>query len=148
MGTIKREKQIESVRFHSPLRQMEVVEIEIERRLDPLSGRAAIYCEALKDKGSMFFGPSDAALMEKLAAEGRPNCFFCPEKVRSATPRYEEAWLKGGAVARGDCFLFPNLFPLSALHAVIAVGKEHFRRLDDFPPALLKDAFAAAVQFA
>jgi len=148
MGAIRFESVSEKVRFHSPLQQMELVEVEIERRRDPLSGRCAIYSNALKDKGEMFFGPTDHDLIARVAGQSRENCFFCPEHVETTTPRYEESWLPGGLVKTGDCFLFPNLFPLSALHAVIALGKKHVRSLDDFPARLLQDGFSAALQFA
>ncbi len=148
MGVIGFESHSETVRFHSPLAGMNVVEVEIERRRDPLSGRCAIYSAALKDKGGMFFGPTDRELIQQAAEQSRANCFFCPEHVKASTPRYEESWLPGGCVQMGECFLFPNLFPLSALHAVIVLGESHYRKLDDFPPSLLKDGFAAAVQFA
>jgi galactose-1-phosphate uridylyltransferase len=148
MGIIRFERFFEKVRFHSPLALMNVVEVEIERRRDPLSGRYSIYSNALKEKGGLFFGPTDHGLIEKAAERSRENCFFCPERVKSTTPRYEEDWLPGGIVQIGECFLFPNLFPLSALHAVIVLGKAHVRRLDDFPPPLLKDGLAAALHFA
>ena len=54
MGVIRFESFSENVRFHSPLKQMELVDVEIQRRRDPLSGRCAIYSSALKDKGGMF----------------------------------------------------------------------------------------------
>lgn len=148
MGVIRFESFSEKVRFHSPLQQMELVEVEIERRRDPLSGRCAIYSSALKGKGGLFFGPTDYQLIAKAAEQSRANCFFCPEHVQSTTPRYEEAWLPGGIVQIGECFLFPNLFPLSALHSVIVLGKSHYRKLDDFPPPLLKDGLSAALHFA
>jgi UDPglucose--hexose-1-phosphate uridylyltransferase len=147
MALIAFKKHSESVRFKSPLKNMEPVEVEIERRLDPLTGRAALWCESFQDKVGMFFAKSDYQLLEELAAQTRERCFFCPEKVKAYTPRYEESWLKGGALERGECFLFPNLFPLSALHAVIVVGKKHLRLPDDFPPQLLQDAFSLAVEF-
>jgi UDPglucose--hexose-1-phosphate uridylyltransferase len=148
MGVIRFESFSENVRFHSPLKQMELVEVEIQRRRDPLSGRCAIYSSALKDKGRMFFGPTDRDLIARAAEQSRANCFFCPENVEGTTPRYEESWVPGGFIRTGDCFLFPNLFPLSALHAVIALGKKHVRDLDDFPAPLLRDGFSAALQFA
>jgi len=148
MGVIRLESYLENVRFHSPLQQMKLVEVEIQRRRDPLSGRCAIYSSALKDKGGMFFGPTDHGLIARAAEQSRANCFFCPEHVESTTPRYEESWLPGGFIRTGDCFLFPNLFPLSALHAVVALGKKHVRSLDDFPAPLLRDGFSAALQFA
>lgn len=140
-------KAYETSRFHSPLEQMELVEHRIERRRDPLTGRWAIGSSGLEGKGQFFFAPPDYALIENVAAATRENCFFCPEHVETATPRYPEAWLEGGMLRAGECRLFPNLFPLSAVHAVVALGEKHVRRLSDFPAALLDDGLAISVRF-
>jgi len=141
------EKVTEKVRFRSPLLNMEEVEHVIERRRDPLTGRWALGSDGLKGKGAFFFGPTDEKLLADLAAQSRENCFFCPENLASTTPRYLDEWLEGGWLQTGDATLIPNLFPLSAVHAVVVLGSKHMRRLDDFPPDLLADGLAASVRF-
>jgi UDPglucose--hexose-1-phosphate uridylyltransferase len=44
--------------------------------------------------------------------------------------------------------VFPNLFPLAALHAVVTYPERHFLRPSEFDPALLAEGFAAALEFA
>ncbi|HUU01641.1 MAG TPA: hypothetical protein VM425_09390 [Myxococcota bacterium] len=141
------EKFTESVEFHSPMQCMELVKHVIERRRDPLTGRIAIGSLALAGKGEFFFGPTDQALIEKIATDTRSNCLFCPEYVERSTPRYRDAWLPGGALRQGECFLFPNLFPLSAVHAVVVLGEKHYRNLDDFPADLVRDGLAVSLDF-
>jgi galactose-1-phosphate uridylyltransferase len=145
--SIQFEKTTEKVEFHSPLVGMQKVTQRIERRCDPLTGRWSILAGSLQDKAATIYGPSDYSLMDQLAKKSRPGCFFCPERVEKMTPRFAEEWLAGGCIKKGECFLFPNLFPIGAVHAVIAVGHQHHRLLDDFPSLLIKDAFSAAVEF-
>lgn len=137
----------ETLRFHSPLEGMALVEQQVERRQDPLLGHWAACSSGLKGKGQFFFHAPDHERMETIAAETREGCFFCPDKVEAATPRYPEDLLPGGALKRGECFLFPNLFPIAPVHAVVAMGHEHYRRLDAFPVSLLADGLGVAVEF-
>ncbi len=143
---IEFEKTIEEVSFHSPLADMARVTGEIERRRDPLTGRVTVLSSFLKDKAGVLFPDTDRALLTELATQTRPKCFFCPERVASVTPKYPEEWIPGGRIRRGECLLFPNLFPISAVHAVIAVGEKHHRDLDDFPPGLLADGLSCALE--
>jgi galactose-1-phosphate uridylyltransferase len=145
--TIEFEKVTEKVRFLSPLAGMQEVTSDIERRRDPLTGSWAVYSSALTGKGDMFFGPPDRELIGKLAEESAKNCFFCPDKVEAVTPRYPEDWLKGGCLKAGECFLFPNLFPIGPVHAVIALGHAHYREIADFPADLLRQGLGLAVKF-
>ncbi len=139
----KQEKAV----FHSPLEDMALVERVIERRRDPLLGHWAIGSPGLAGKKTIFFGPADPDEIERLAEQSRPGCFLCPGRVEQATPRYPADWLAGGRLQRGDCRLFPNLFPIGGIHAVVALGEQHYRRLDDFPAALLADGLGVALDF-
>ncbi|MBC7359479.1 MAG: hypothetical protein H5U10_13185 [Desulfacinum sp.] len=137
----------ETARFHSPLRNGELDEQVIEVRRDPLTGHQSIYNPALEGKTSILFPPTDAAYLEERAAASRDACFLCDGKWRTLTPAYPEDLVPGGRIVRGEAVLFPNLFPLSAYHAVVMVGERHHRHLNDFPEDLLADALAAALDF-
>jgi len=126
---------------------MEYAEQAIEVRRDPLTGATAVTSSELATKEEMFFGKTDWAYAEELAARTREGCFFCPEKVFEATPRYPEALLPGGRLQRGAALVFPNLFPLASLHAVITYPDRHSLRLTDFTPELIEEGLAAAVEF-
>ncbi len=133
--------------FHNPLKNFALEEQEVETRWDPLLGHQAIFNPILEDKKRLFFGEHDWGLVKRLAEEGRSQCFMCPEKVRSATPRYPEDLIPDGRVIRGECTLFPNLFPVGLYHAVVAVGEAHYRELRDFSASLLEEALEASLFF-
>ena len=64
------------------------------------------------------------------------------------TPRYPENVLPGGRLRHGRALVFPNLFPLAALHAVVTYPERHFLRPSEFEPELLHEGFGAALEFA
>jgi galactose-1-phosphate uridylyltransferase len=126
---------------------MNQVEGKIERRRDPLTGRIASSSSFFKGKKEILFPPTDWDHLRKVAEKSRSQCFFCPERVEQVTPKYQEKWVPEGRLRVGDCLLFPNLFPVGAVHAVIVLGKVHFRTLEEFSPSLLRDGFEAASRF-
>jgi galactose-1-phosphate uridylyltransferase len=148
MALISFERSVETASFLSPLRGMEFAEQTIEVRRDPLTGMTAVASAELATKEEMFYGRTDWEHAERLARESREGCFFCPEKVFDVTPRYPDEVLPGGRLERGRALVFPNLFPLAALHAVVAYPKRHFLRPSDFAPGLLHEGLGAAVEFA
>jgi galactose-1-phosphate uridylyltransferase len=136
-------------RLLSPLNGYEEVVSETELRSDPLSGRVAIIGLNLAGKRTVLYSETDEVLLQGLAETSRGRCFFCPERVGKATPRYPDDVLpgSGGRLGRGGSVLFPNLFPLTDYHAVVALGREHFLRLDRFEPALLAEGLSLALDF-
>jgi UDPglucose--hexose-1-phosphate uridylyltransferase len=127
--------------FHNPLLGNRLDTQELEIRKDPLTDRQSIFNPRLQDKAAVFFGPTDAALIERLARASEPSCFLCEERWRQTTPRYPEELVPGGRVQVGEAVLFPNLFPLSQVHAVIRVGSKHYLPLVDFPAPVIEEAF-------
>ena len=96
----------------------------------------------------MFFGKTDWEHADDLATRSREGCFFCPEKVFDVTPKYPEEVVEGGRIRRGRALVFPNLFPLAAMHAVVTYPERHFLRPSEFTPDLLEEGLGAAVDFA
>jgi UDPglucose--hexose-1-phosphate uridylyltransferase len=133
--------------FHNPLNGGQLDRQPIEVRLDPLTGHQSIFNAALEDKAGILFPDTDADYLQQRAAETRAQCFLCDERWRETTPRYPEELCPGGRLERGEAVLFPNLFPLAGYHAVVMVGKQHFRTLDNFPAELLCDALGVALDF-
>ena len=113
--------------FHNPLLGNRLDTQDLEIRKDPLTDRQSIFNPRLQDKAAVFFGPTDAALIERLARASEPSCFLCGERWKQTTPMYPEELVPGGRIQVGDAVLFPNLFPLSQLHAVIRVGRDDAR---------------------
>jgi UDPglucose--hexose-1-phosphate uridylyltransferase len=146
MDRIQFQRSVEQAGFFSPLAGMEFAEQTIEVRRDPLTGMNAVSSSELATKEEMFFGKTDWEHAETLAAATRSGCFFCPEKVFDVTPRYREEMLPGGRLQRGRALVFPNLFPLAKLHAVVTYPESHFLRPSDFAPDLLHEGLGAAVE--
>lgn len=117
------------------------VERVIEIRIDPLTGRSS---RLLTDPGGRFQIPdySDAA-----AQTGGANCPFCPDNLHKLTPNFPAALVPDGKLRRGEVTVCPNLFPYTAHNGVVVLGGQHYRRLDEFPTALLVDGFMAAQDY-
>jgi UDPglucose--hexose-1-phosphate uridylyltransferase len=137
----------QSSTLHNPLLGNRLDRQELEIRKDPLTGRQSIFNPRLQDKAAVFFGPTDAALIERLARASEPGCFLCEERWKQTTPKYPEELVPGGRIQVGEAVLFPNLFPLSQVHAVIRVGSKHYLPLVDFPSPLIEAAFQTFREF-
>ena len=148
MERIRFERTVEKAVFHSPLAGMELAEQVIEVRRDPLTGMTAVSSSEIATKEETFYGKTDWAYADALAARTREGCFFCPEKVLHSTPRYPDDVLPGGRLERGRALVFPNLFPLAGLHAVVTYPEKHSLRPSEFTPDLLVEGIGAAVEFA
>ncbi|AEH44839.1 hypothetical protein Thein_0967 [Thermodesulfatator indicus DSM 15286] len=133
--------------FHNPLNNFAPEPQEVELRFDPLLEHFAVFNPALEDKAKLFFGAQDWELVKKLAEATKEQCFMCPPKVREITPKYPEDFMAEGRLTRGECTLFPNLFPTAPRHAVIAVGEAHFRKIDEFEPGVLADGLYLGLEF-
>jgi UDPglucose--hexose-1-phosphate uridylyltransferase len=144
---IQFERHTESAAFFSPLTGHAFAEDRIEVRRDPLTGMTAIASAGLQAKEEMFLGKADWAYTDLLVARSREGCFFCPEKVFEATPKYPDELVPGGRLERGRALVFPNLFPLAAIHAVVTFPDKHFLRPSEFTTSLLEEGLGAAVDF-
>ncbi len=145
---IQFERHTETAGFFTPLRGMEFAEDRVEVRTDPLTGMTAVASAGLEAKEEMFLGKTDWQYAEELAARTREGCFFCPEKVLEATPRYPDELVPGGRLERDGALVFPNLFPLAAVHAVVTFPQRHYLRPSEFSAQLLEEALGAACDFA
>ncbi|MCX7890957.1 MAG: hypothetical protein N2544_01145 [Burkholderiales bacterium] len=129
-----------SARLHDPRKGFELVEIESEVRYDPLTGESARICHF------SLSAPPPTEIADIVAAS-RGHCPFCPERIATVTPRFPEALLPGGRLARGDALVVPNLFPYDDISAIAVLGREHFVPMDAVPPQLVIDGLAAARDF-
>jgi galactose-1-phosphate uridylyltransferase len=141
------ERRTEAAGFFSPLAGMEFAEDRLEIRTDPLTGMTAVASAGLEAKEEMFLGKTDWDYADGLVERSRAGCFFCPEKVLDATPRYPDELVPGGRLARGGALVFPNLFPLAAVHAVVTFPDRHFLRPSEFTQDLLEEGLGAALDF-
>lgn len=147
MGKISFSQWHQKAPFHNPLKggQLDIQDIQV--RVDPLTAHQSMLNGALEDKVSILFPDTDRSYAAQRAAETLKTCFLCEGRWKETTPRYPAELLPEGRLVRGEVVLFPNLFPLSAYHAVVMVGNQHFRDLNDFPPSLLYDALSTSIDF-
>jgi len=141
-------KHLQKSTFYNPLLNNELDTQELEIRLDPLTNAQSVFNPRLEDKVAMFYGSSDTALMEKMAAESEPRCFLCEDRWQAMTPTYSSDLVPDGRIQVGEAVLFPNIFPAGQIHAVIRVGRKHYVPLAEFDPVAVTEAFQAAFQFA
>ncbi len=145
---IRFEKHTQKSTFHNSMMENRLDTQEIEIRRDPLTGFQSAFNPRLKDKAKVIFGPSDAALIEKLARESESNCFLCKDKWKKTTPTYPEELIPEGRIQVGEAVLFPNLFSVAQVHAVIRVGHRHYLPLSDFDASCILEAFQTSLEFA
>lgn len=144
---IRFENHVQRSTFHNPLLGNRLDTQQMEIRRDPLTGRQSVLNPSLQDKGPLFYGTSDHALLERLARESEPKCFLCGDRWKEMTPRYPEDLVPGGRIQVGESVLFPNLFPVSQVHAVLRVGSSHYVPLQKFSAPLIHEAFMASSRF-
>ena len=144
---IRFNKHFQKCSIHNPMLGGMLDTQELEIRRDPLTRRQSVFNPGLRDKAAILFSPSDPVLIERLARESEPGCFLCGDHWKQATPTYPEELVPGGRVEVGESVLFPNLFPLSQVHAVIRVGSKHHVPLREFPPQPIEEAFRAFREF-
>ncbi len=112
----------------------------IEFREDPLTGRRsrlnARRAERIKRR---LPGPVPPEVLGT-----RDSCPFCPENIERSVTRFDPGFYAGGRIRRGECCLFPNMYPLATHHAAATLCAAHLLDLDQFTPGMVGDALAAA----
>ena len=126
-----------------PRRGFERVRVPLEIRRDPLTGQS---CRLLPE-GSL--PPPEQHDLETLAAQTRPACPFCAERIEDETPRFPpEVWPEG-RIRRREAVLFPNLAAYSKWSSVSVYSPErHLLRLDELTPALIAGNLGTQAEFA
>ncbi|MFW6383825.1 MAG: hypothetical protein ACOCZC_00320 [Halodesulfurarchaeum sp.] len=136
---IEFERETRTASFHSPLEDFELVDVEVELREDPLTGRQTrIVPEA-------FVEPEEAPALPDSVTDPE-GCFFCPGTVGEATPEYpEHVGFDRGSV--GQATSFPNLNPYGAHSNVVVLTEDHYVPIGDLEAGVLADGFEAAMEY-
>ncbi|MBA4536349.1 hypothetical protein H1Z61_04130 [Bacillus aquiflavi] len=108
-----------------------------EVRIDPLTGESS---RLVFDPGTTFTPPDYTEVAQQ--TEG-VNCPFCPENILKMTPVFPKEISESGRIFAGEAILFPNLFPYSKHNGVVTFSGNHYVKLDEFTPLMIKDAFIA-----
>jgi UDPglucose--hexose-1-phosphate uridylyltransferase len=125
-----------------PRRGFEPTRATVEVRRDPLTGHSARILPA----GS--FPPPAVHDLERLSAETRDACPFCPERLEEQTPRLPAAVWPEGRIRSGEAVLFPNLVAYAKWSAVSVYSPErHLLRLAELTPRLVADNLRAQREF-
>lgn len=118
---------------------------EIECREDPLTGSRCLINVKRAERARQaerIAPPADA-----IGSGTAPGCFFCPENIAAATPRFPDDICPGGRIEKGECILFPNLFAFSRYHAVATLSRRHALDVDQFAVQMIRDNLAACIEW-
>jgi len=77
----------------------------------------------------------------------RKNCFFCPENIDKATPKFPPEISKEGRIKLGETTVFPNLFPFAKYHAMATITEEHYQDLEEFTKGQIEDTISASIDY-
>jgi len=150
---MKFRKIVRNVKLLNPLNEFRLEAQPIEYRKDPLTG---LWCrinikraERVKAGGSP--SAQDDGGQAQKASEGlqvmidktKESCFFCAENIERDTPKFSEDIWKPGRLQRGQCLVFPNLFPFGQYHAVAIISSQHYLVLDGFTVQMVIDNLTA-----
>jgi galactose-1-phosphate uridylyltransferase len=138
------EKATEKVRFHSPLKNFEEDEQDIEYRKDPLTSKWSRINIQRSKRVKQGQGEYDYT---ELVKRSKLKCFFCAENIDKSTPRFTSELIPGGFIERGETRVFPNLFPFARHHAVATISKKHFLRTGEFEEKQIRDTLMASLDF-
>ncbi len=75
------------------------------------------------------------------------DCAFCPQNIECLTPQFPPALLSDGRIRQGECYLFPNLFPLAEHHAVGILSQEHIVGLNQFTTKMIADNLLGTIKY-
>lgn len=153
-------KIIRNARLLNPRNEFKPEAQPIEYRKDPLTG---MWCrinvkraERVRQVGGGQVQKTDKDLL-KMIDKTKERCFFCSGNIEKNTPKFSEAiWPKAksselsertiwkeGRIQRGQCVVFPNLFPFSEYHAVATISRQHYLGLDEFQEQMVTDNLSA-----
>ncbi|WIV67830.1 hypothetical protein [Natrialbaceae archaeon AArc-T1-2] len=138
--SIEFNRTVEEARFHNPLEDFAEDAVEIEHRVDPLTG------EQTRIVPMVFPRPEDGQPDIAAFVGDGEDCFFCPGNVEEATPTYPDfvGFDRGSA---GEATSFPNLFPYAKHSNVVALTEDHFRPIGEFDAETVADGLACALEY-
>ena len=138
-------KEVKSTEILSPLVRFESEVQPIEFREDPLTGSQSRINVARA--GRLKQAQPGEVEVREVVERTRAGCFFCPENITQRTPRFPPKLFPEGRIERGECLLFPNLYPFAEYHAVATLTRRHFLELDQFTTEMLVDNIIAAKEY-
>jgi len=133
-------------RLLSPLKNFEVDNQIIEHRRDPLTGRNVIVLGGRSDYVKRFVESEEVAINE-LASSTQSNCPFCPDSVRTRSPRFPPEISTDGRIYSGEAVCFPSLFAHGDYNAIVVPTHSHKVGLNELHASVFLDGFAACIEY-
>jgi UDPglucose--hexose-1-phosphate uridylyltransferase len=115
----------------------------IEFREDPLTGRR---CRLNGRRAGRIKQAGGSSIPAEIS-ENRQGCPFCPENINQTVTKFDPRFYPGGRIRRGECCLFPNMFPLARHHVAATLCTSHFLNLDEFSVDMVVNCVVAAKEF-
>lgn len=117
----------------------------IEYRYDPLTGFESRV--SLARAGRVRQVQVQEVDVSGLVQHTADGCAFCPQNIEERTPRFPPGLTAEGRIRRGECTLFPNLYPFAGHHAVATLTQRHYLDLDGFTAGMVADNIAASLEY-
>ncbi|MHA1378353.1 MAG: hypothetical protein ACTSRG_08215 [Candidatus Helarchaeota archaeon] len=141
------EKKVRVAKLLSPLNDFKLDEHNVEYRIDPLIGHLTLCPSSQEKKIGIINKKTDYGLVEIICEKTEEKCFFCPDKIDFATPKFPSEIFSEGRLKVGESVVFPNLFPYLEHSAVVTLSNCHYLGLNDFEPKILFNAFKGALTY-
>lgn len=134
-------KKIQKTRILNPADGFKEIELALETRWDPLTGRSVRILNLPIDKFDLW------DMSEMLQKGGPQVCPFCPETLEKVTPQFPPDFLPEGRMRVGEVCLFPNRIPFDKHCAVVIFGQQHYVPLSEFTEESVFNAFLVSNRF-
>lgn len=138
-------KHIAQAQLLSPLKEFELDLQPIEYREDPLLGLTSVVRTGRKFWAKLY--TTDEKVLAELIESTRGRCFFCPQMLKSSTPKFPPDFIPEGRLNRGEAWLFPNLFAQKEYSAIVVITSQHYLSLDQFSPHILSESFKLSADY-
>ncbi len=128
-------------KYHDPTKNFELVEVNSEKRYDPLTGKMVRVFPFRK----ITFSRHD---WTPFVEESRQRfCPFCPGVIEKAAPRFPEDFIPGGRLRVGEAVLIPNLHPYENHSAVVVMAPDHYLSMQDIRPDVIRDSIEVGLEY-
>ena len=115
----------------------------VEFREDPLTGRR---CRMNARRAGRTKQTRPTAVPAEISGK-KEGCPFCPENIEQTVTKFDPGFYPDGRIRKGECCLFPNVFPLASYHVAATVCNSHFLDLHEFSAEMVSDCVMAAREF-
>jgi UDPglucose--hexose-1-phosphate uridylyltransferase len=137
--------EIKKVELLRPALGFELAAQPIEYRYDPLTGFESRVNVTRAGRVRQVQG--DTTDVAELVGHTADGCVFCPQNIEERTPRFPPGFSVEGRIKRGECTLFPNLYPFAEHHAVATLAERHHLGLDEFTAGMVADNVTASLEY-